>query len=107
MISAKEALTFDFAREALAKPEEEVVITDDELVILDYIDSTIESAIYTKFDGNMIGLNVPADKANKAILLALKKRYEAGDWCMGTFAMKDDKDVIVSYQLVISPRIPR
>lgn len=102
MIPAEEALALAEARKPARvelKPLEDI-----ELVAFGYLDYTIETGIYDKFDGQPFELVVPAEIAKSpAVIEALKRRYEEGRWTVAVFPRLDG-DTVKEFHLVFSPK---
>ena len=103
MISVEEALTFDRVKEASTLPREAISVTEDESVVLDYLEATVESGIFKDFKGEVFDIRIPVKFANETIVAALKQRAEAAGWLVGVFNVLDDAGDRAAFQVVFAP----
>jgi hypothetical protein len=100
MITADDALIVAAPR--VRVPVDLGDLDDRERAQLDYLDATIESAIYGRYAGGVFDVKVSADLIEPKVAHALKARYEAGGWVVGVLTVEGDAG-LVAIQMVFAP----
>lgn len=104
MIPAEEALAFNLDRRP--PPELPVSLTAEEMVVLNYLDSMVETYLLTHFIGETFVFPIPVNRAgSNNVIKALKQRYEEGRWVVGVQPVADPTgEFVTTFNMMFAPK---
>ena len=105
MIPAEEALLMAASR-GVASPEPPP-LSEDETMVLNYLDSVLEASLVRQFNGGVFSFPIPVDKAKSpAVIQTLVRRYEEGRWLVGVLPIPhpSQPDTVVGFNVMFAPK---
>jgi glycosyltransferase involved in cell wall biosynthesis len=106
MIPAEEALQIAAGRDT-PQSLEPGPLSEEEVVVLNYLDSMVESAIVRLFNGGVFYFPIPIEKCKSpAVIRALIQRYESGRWLVGVAPMPhpQNPEMVAGFNVMFAPK---